>query len=92
LLPILLCSFYSTLAYAKWGIADYWVLDVIDRKLYVLQEPSQEGYQSEVIFSEVASVSPLQFSELEIALQDMLPEPDCSVGGVFSRPRAKVDF
>jgi hypothetical protein len=44
------------------------VLDVIDRKLYVLREPSQEGYQSEVIFSEVASVPLLQFSELEIAL------------------------
>lgn len=59
--------------YAKSGIADYWVLDVIDRKLHVFREPTQEGYQSEVIFSEGASVSPLQFPDVVIALQDMLP-------------------
>lgn len=60
-------------AYAKSGIADYWVLDVNERKLHVFREPTQEGYQSEVIFSEEASVSPLQFLEEAIALQDMLP-------------------
>ena len=60
-------------AYAQSGIVDYWVLDVNNRKLHVFREPTQEGYQSEVIFSEDASVSPLQFSELEIALQDILP-------------------
>lgn len=60
-------------AYAQSGIADYWVLDVNNRKLHVLREPTQEGYQSEVIFSEDATVSPLQFWELEIALQDILP-------------------
>ena len=59
--------------YAKSGIADYWVLDVIDRKLHMFREPIQEGYQSEVIFSEGASVSPSQFPTLEIALQDILP-------------------
>lgn len=60
-------------AYAKSGIADYWVLDVNERQLHVFREPTQEGYQSEVIFSQEASVSPLQFSEDAIALQDMLP-------------------
>jgi Uma2 family endonuclease len=60
-------------AYAKSGIADYWVLDVIDRKLHVFREPTQEGYHSEVILCEDASVSPLQFPEEAIALQDILP-------------------
>jgi len=60
-------------AYAKSGIADYWVLDVIDRKLHVFREPTQEGYHSEVIFSEEASVSALQFPDVAIALQDILP-------------------
>ena len=59
--------------YAKSGIADYWVLDVIDRKLHVFREPTQEGYQTEVIFSEEARVSPLQFPDVAITLQDMLP-------------------
>ena len=60
-------------AYAKSGIADYWVLDVIDRKLYRFREPTQEGYHSEVIVSEGASVSLLQFPDVAIALQDILP-------------------
>ena len=60
-------------AYAQSGIADYWVLDVNERKLHVFREPTQEGYQSEVILSEEASLSPLQFPTLVIALQDMLP-------------------
>ncbi len=69
-------------AYAKSGITDYWVLDVNERKLHVFREPTQEGYQSEVIFSEEASVAPLQFleeaiakrcCEAQIVLQDMLP-------------------
>ncbi|MBD0346530.1 MAG: Uma2 family endonuclease [Coleofasciculus sp. Co-bin14] len=60
-------------AYARSGIADYWVLDVINRKLHMFREPIQEAYQSEVILSEEASVSPLQFPTLEITLQEMLP-------------------
>lgn len=60
-------------AYAKSGIADYWVLDVNERNLHVFREPTQEGYQSEVIFLEDASLSPLQFPQEVIALQDMLP-------------------
>jgi Uma2 family endonuclease len=60
-------------AYARSGIADYWVLDVINRKLHMFREPIQEGYQSEVILSEEASISPLQFPTLEITLQEMLP-------------------
>jgi len=60
-------------AYAKSSIADYWLLDVNERNLHIFREPTQEGYQSEVIFSERAIVSPLQFPTLEIALQDILP-------------------
>lgn len=59
--------------YAQSGIADYWVLDVNNRKLHVFREPNQEGYQSEVILLEDASVSPLQFPTLAIALANILP-------------------
>jgi Uma2 family endonuclease len=58
--------------YAKSGIADYWVLDVNNRRLYVYTEPTQEGYQSEVILSEDASISPLQFPTCAIAISEML--------------------
>jgi Uma2 family endonuclease len=60
-------------SYAKAGISDYWVLDVINRQLYVLREPSKDGYNSEVILGENEIISPLQFPDLHIGVKNMLP-------------------
>ncbi|MBD2605706.1 Uma2 family endonuclease [Scytonema hofmannii FACHB-248] len=60
-------------AYAQAGIADYWVLDVIARQLYVFREPNEEGYQSKVILGEDGRISPLQFADLQIVVLEMLP-------------------
>ena len=59
--------------YARSGIADYWVLNVGDRQLHVFREPTENGYQSEVILGETASISALQFPIVNIAIQEMLP-------------------
>ena len=58
--------------YAQSGIADYWVLDVNSRQLYVFREPNNNGYQSQVILGENATISPLQFPNLNIAVSQML--------------------
>ncbi len=60
-------------AYSKAGIIDYWVLDVIGRQLHVFREPTEDGYQSEVILEEDGIISPLQFPDLSIAVLEMLP-------------------
>lgn len=60
-------------AYSKAGIKDYWVLDVVSRQLHVFREPTQDGYQSEVVLSEDATISPLDFPDLSIAILEMLP-------------------
>ncbi len=60
-------------AYARSGIADYWVLNVGDRQLHVFREPTENGYQSEVILGETASISPIEFPAFNIAIQAMLP-------------------
>ncbi|MEA5620496.1 Uma2 family endonuclease [Cronbergia sp. UHCC 0137] len=59
--------------YAQAGINDYWVLDVNQRKLHVFRQPTQEGYQSEVIIAEDGIVSPLFFADLAISLTEILP-------------------
>ena len=59
--------------YARSGIADYWVLNVGDRQLHVFREPAVDGYQSEVILGETASISPIEFPAFNIAIQAMLP-------------------
>ena len=59
--------------YARSGIADYWVLNVNNRQLHVFREPADDRYQSEVILGETANISPLQFPDFNIAIQEMLP-------------------
>ncbi|MEG4071531.1 Uma2 family endonuclease [Microcoleus sp. Pol14C2] len=59
--------------YARSGIADYWVLNVNERQLHVFREPTENGYQSEVILAETASISPIEFPAFNIAIQAMLP-------------------
>lgn len=48
----------KALAYAHSEIAEYWVLDVNDRKLHVYRLPGKTGYQSETILSEDLTISP----------------------------------
>lgn len=60
-------------AYAGAGIADYWVLDVSDRRLHVFREASKTGYQSEVVLGEDATVEPLSFPSLSLPVNQMLP-------------------
>ncbi|MFO5476732.1 MAG: Uma2 family endonuclease, partial [Dolichospermum sp.] len=62
----------KTLAYAKSGIIDYWVLDINGRKLYVYRLPNPEGYQSESILGENLTISPLAFPECKIKIRDFL--------------------
>lgn len=59
--------------YAKSQIKDYWVLDLKKRQLRVFREPTQQGYQSQVILGEEAQISPLQFSDLSLSVAQMLP-------------------
>jgi Uma2 family endonuclease len=58
--------------YAQSGISDYWVLDVNNRKLHVFREPSQNGYQRQMILSENASVSLLAFPDVTVVVKEML--------------------
>ncbi|WP_373528090.1 Uma2 family endonuclease [Nostoc sp.] len=63
----------KALAYSQAGITDYWVLDVVGRQLHVFREPTQDGYQNKAILAEDATISPLDFPDLSIAVLEMLP-------------------
>jgi len=63
----------KALAYAQAGIADYWVLDVVNHLLHVFREPAQDGYEIELILGEDGRISPLQFPEKQIVVLEMLP-------------------
>jgi Uma2 family endonuclease len=60
-------------AYSQAGISDYWVLDVVKRQLYVFREPTPQGYQNQIVLDADAVISPLEFPDFQIHIQQMLP-------------------
>ena len=59
--------------YARAGIEDYWVLNLIDRCLEVHRTPSPNGYGSVEIFAESDSAVPLSARSRSITVADLLP-------------------
>ncbi|PZV10326.1 MAG: hypothetical protein DCF22_17085, partial [Leptolyngbya sp.] len=70
-------SFYLTLLTHHLIIGkplDYWVIDVTERKLHVFRSPNQDGYESETVLREDATISPLQFPNAIVIVRDLLPK------------------
>lgn len=66
--------------YAKAGIADYWVVNLIDRQLEVRRNPLPDaaqpfgfGYADVKILSAADSISPLSMPQATVAVADLLP-------------------
>ena len=64
--------------YAAAGIADYWVLDVDGKRLFVFRDPMHQGvsktYQTKMILSPTDTISPLALPTATVTVGDMLPE------------------
>jgi len=60
-------------AYAKAGIADYWILDINTRQVYVFREPVGGNYRQETIFDEDGILSMLAFPEIEVQVGRLFP-------------------
>jgi Uma2 family endonuclease len=68
--------------YARAGIADYWIINLLERLLEVHRQPAPirgkplgHGYQSIVRLDDTQFVSPLAAPESRIAVVDLLPRP-----------------
>ena len=59
--------------YAKAGIADYWIVNLIDDELEVYRDPVDGAYATRLVLQATEIVSPLSFPDLEIAVSDLLP-------------------
>lgn len=58
--------------YARSKIEDYWVLDINGRQLHVFREPSDDGYESQMILSEDSTVALSAFSSCTFCVCEML--------------------
>jgi Uma2 family endonuclease len=60
-------------AYAKAGIADYWILNVNTRQVHVFREIVAGAYQRKTILNEDATLSLLAFPDLEVQIDQLFP-------------------
>jgi len=66
--------------YAKFGIQDYWVLNLKNRTLEVYRRPGEDdniyygfGYAEKLTFDETSQVSPLAAPNAKIKIAELLP-------------------
>ena len=59
-------------SYAREGISDYWVVNLVDRRLEVRREPTFQGYQTEMLLTLEDTITPLAAS-LPVRVADLFP-------------------
>jgi Uma2 family endonuclease len=61
----------KTIIYARNGILEYWVIDLVNKKLIVHTQPSQDNYL-QVVEYKSGTVTPQAFSDITIRLNNLL--------------------
>lgn len=64
-------------AYARAGIADYWIVNLVNRQLEVHRDPEPtpngHGYKTKLILLESDSIAPLSAPNSSVAVTDLFP-------------------
>lgn len=60
-------------AYARAGVPDYWIVNLVVRRLEVHRDPSDNGYHSVFALESGAAIAPLGASEAAVPVADLLP-------------------
>ena len=61
--------------YARHGVQEYWVVDVLARRILVHRQPTAEGYLERSVVEHADEIAPLAFPALVVRVAD-LPEAD----------------
>jgi Uma2 family endonuclease len=59
--------------YARFGIPEYWIVDLLAHRLEVYRSPQDDGYRDQRVLTEADSIAPLARGESAIAVADLLP-------------------
>jgi Uma2 family endonuclease len=62
----------KALLYATAGIRDYWVVNLIDRRINVHRDPHVSGYRNIRSFSQGSTVTPLDFPGASLPVAELL--------------------
>jgi Uma2 family endonuclease len=63
----------KALLYARAGFADYWIVNLIDRRVEVHRDPTPDGYRSVVSLAAVDEIVPLAAPSSRLAVAALLP-------------------
>lgn len=61
--------------YAKAGITDYWIVNLIDKQIEVYRQPLNQAYQEKGIYRDDQKVSPLALPEAELSPSRLFAKP-----------------
>ncbi len=59
--------------YAHYGIPEYWIVDVVGKRILVYCEPTREGFAQRREVMAPGSVAPSAFPDLSIPVGELLP-------------------
>jgi|HubBroStandDraft_1064217.scaffolds.fasta_scaffold113108_2 Uma2 family endonuclease len=57
--------------YARYGVAEYWVVDVEGRRMVTYREPAANEYLRKAEFAGTATVAPQAFPDIKITIGDL---------------------
>ena len=57
--------------YAEQGVPEYWIVDVVSRRIEVYREPSSSSFQSKRVFESGESVALLRFPDVSVAVASL---------------------
>ncbi len=57
--------------YARYGVSEYWMVDVEGKRIVAYREPGANGYVSKLEFSAPGAISPNAFPQVEVAVREI---------------------
>lgn len=60
-------------AYARTGISEYWILDLVQNRLLVFRDSDGRAYQTQLSLEREECVAPLAFPAVPVQVKDLLP-------------------
>jgi hypothetical protein len=57
--------------YARYGVSEYWVVDVEGKRILTYREPTANGYAAQAEFAAADAVAPQAFPDLKVAVGEI---------------------
>lgn len=68
----------KALLYARAGVNEYWVTDILGRQMHCHRNPTPNGYAEVVVYGEAETISLQTLPEVSVRLSDLLPPETAS--------------